>query len=515
MKKRTKGMVFAMTAMLALGSLSLSGSCADSMDQAREISLNGSASDYLENYNEVNYYSFSLDRSGVVSLDFKHDNYTDDAVSWEISLYDEDSNKLYDFTSNQNKPKTSSCNIGLPEGEYYVKVECYNSYNFNDGEYVLKVNYERSNRWEQEQNDSFQQADFIELNTKYQGTIHDSDDQDYYRIRLDENGKVKISFEHDNFTKDSTSWGITLYDDESNELYTFYSDQNEIKAESCNIGLPAGEYYVNIYRPSYRDLHRGDYSFTVAYDSVDDWEQEDNNTIQNANTMIQGKVYNGSVKNDEDQDFYRVNVNEKGSYEIEFAHENYTEDRNGWQITLLDESSREMGKMKSKWNQKLARIKTESLNPGTYYIRVARESYRCSQDYSLSFNRANRKKITMQINNPIFTKEGQSLRIDEGGTTPVVIDGRTLVPVRAIIEAMGGTVEWEGKTQKVTLTYFDDKLTMNIGKTKAYLNGSSKTLDVAPRTINDRTMLPIRFIVENFGCEVGWDEATQTVSIYY
>ena len=59
------------------------------------------------------------------------------------------------------------------------------------------------------------------------------------------------------------------------------------------------------------------------------------------------------------------------------------------------------------------------------------------------------------------------------------------------------------------------KMELTLGKTRAYLNGSSKTLNVEPRTINGRTMLPIRFISENFGCDVEWDGSTQTVTIKY
>ena len=70
--------------------------------------------------------------------------------------------------------------------------------------------------------------------------------------------------------------------------------------------------------------------------------------------------------------------------------------------------------------------------------------------------------------------------IDEGrGTSPIVDNGRTLVPIRSIIEECGGTVGWNGDTQTVTLNYKNDEIKLIINSTTAYLNGEANTLDVA------------------------------------
>lgn len=122
--------------------------------------------------------------------------------------------------------------------------------------------------------------------------------------------------------------------------------------------------------------------------------------------------------------------------------------------------------------------------------------------------------LTMQIGNPMMTVNGAEAEIDPGrGTVPVVQNDRTLVPIRTVIEAMGGTVNWEDETQTVLLEYNGDIITLNIGNTAAYLNETMNMLDVAPATINDRTMLPIRFIAESFQFNVNWAEETQTVTI--
>lgn len=121
--------------------------------------------------------------------------------------------------------------------------------------------------------------------------------------------------------------------------------------------------------------------------------------------------------------------------------------------------------------------------------------------------------ITMQIGNPIVTINGTEKPIDENGTVPIIVNDRTLLPVRAIVEEIGGTVGWDGDTQTVTLTYNGKEIQMVIDNTTVYLNGTAQVLDIAPTIINDRTMLPIRFIAESFEFDVEWNDTEQRVTI--
>lgn len=122
--------------------------------------------------------------------------------------------------------------------------------------------------------------------------------------------------------------------------------------------------------------------------------------------------------------------------------------------------------------------------------------------------------ITMQIGDPDMTVNGEIQEIDPGmGTVPVIANERTLLPVRAIVEAVGGEVEWNESTRTASLSYNEDTILLTIDSTTAYLNGEAYTLDTTSVIINDRTMLPIRFIAESFGFNVSWEQATQTVTI--
>jgi hypothetical protein len=96
---------------------------------------------------------------------------------------------------------------------------------------------------------------------------------------------------------------------------------------------------------------------------------------------------------------------------------------------------------------------------------------------------------------------------------PQNVDGRTLVPLRAIFEAMGATIDWNGGTQTVTAIRGNDTVVLQVGNHTMTRNGQSITLDVPPRIMEGRTFVPARAVAEAFGAVVGWDNATRTVTI--
>lgn len=122
--------------------------------------------------------------------------------------------------------------------------------------------------------------------------------------------------------------------------------------------------------------------------------------------------------------------------------------------------------------------------------------------------------VSLTIDNPVMEVNGMDAEIDPGrDTRPMIVSGRTLVPIRAIIEAFGGVVDWEESSQSVLLKMEGNTIQLGIGGTTAYLNNQAETLDVAPAIYNERTMLPIRFVAEGFNLGVAWDDNTKTVYI--
>jgi hypothetical protein len=125
--------------------------------------------------------------------------------------------------------------------------------------------------------------------------------------------------------------------------------------------------------------------------------------------------------------------------------------------------------------------------------------------------------LVLHMGKSTFTVNGTSKTLD---SPPIIKNGRTLVPIRAIIEALGGTVGWDGAARKATVTLGKKTIALWIGKSVATVNGVSTPIDstdakVVPEIINGRTMLPLRFVTENLGATVGWDQNTQTITITY
>lgn len=126
-------------------------------------------------------------------------------------------------------------------------------------------------------------------------------------------------------------------------------------------------------------------------------------------------------------------------------------------------------------------------------------------------------KIELILNKSIMKVNGLEQEIDPGrGTKSEAKDGTTFLPLRSIIEAMGGSIDWNSAEKKVSVECNGATLEFGIGSTKAEVNGVEKTMDEAPYTSKSgRTMMPLRFVAENLGCQVGWDGDTKTVTIQY
>jgi len=103
--------------------------------------------------------------------------------------------------------------------------------------------------------------------------------------------------------------------------------------------------------------------------------------------------------------------------------------------------------------------------------------------------------------------------VDFEGQPPTIVDGRTLVPVRGVFEALGFDVEWEQSTQTATLTSADYVVVISIGSEVFATNGANHALDVPAQIIDGRTMLPIRAVLESVGLYVDWDGGTSTVLV--
>jgi len=126
--------------------------------------------------------------------------------------------------------------------------------------------------------------------------------------------------------------------------------------------------------------------------------------------------------------------------------------------------------------------------------------------------------LVLFIGSPkMTTSDGKVITLD---SPPVIVEGRTLVPVRAIIEELGRSVSWDAFEKKVTVSLGKTTIELWVNKPQARVNGNLVWIDdsnhkVAPQIINGRTMIPLRFVIERLGAKVDWDGTLKKIVITY
>jgi len=114
------------------------------------------------------------------------------------------------------------------------------------------------------------------------------------------------------------------------------------------------------------------------------------------------------------------------------------------------------------------------------------------------------ENITVNINGqPLVFQDAQ----------PVMVGDRVLVPLRAIFEALGAAVSWDESTNTVMASKEQTFIVLQIDNPQAFVNNEPVQLDVPAQLIQERTMVPVRFIAQSLGANVNWVEETQTVEI--
>ncbi len=139
------------------------------------------------------------------------------------------------------------------------------------------------------------------------------------------------------------------------------------------------------------------------------------------------------------------------------------------------------------------------------------------KEETYKINYIKRTIIKLQIGNKTIYINNNLKEID---VSPIIKEGRTLIPIRWVAEPLGAEVGWDGDKRKVTVTLKNTKIELWIGKNIAKVNNIDTPIDpdnpkVVPMIINGRTMLPVRFVAENLGCKVDWEPNTKTVTITY
>lgn len=123
-----------------------------------------------------------------------------------------------------------------------------------------------------------------------------------------------------------------------------------------------------------------------------------------------------------------------------------------------------------------------------------------------------KKLIILVIGKKDAEVNGDIVKLD---VPPMIQKGRTLVPIRFVSESFGAEVGYVKEEQKVTVNLYGKLIEIYINRTTAKVNGQPVTLDLPAMIIQGRTLVPLRFVSENLGAKVDWDGKTQTITITF
>lgn len=456
----------------------------------------------IEDGNEEDTYIFGLEYPSKVTLNLKSEVYC-----LEVDFADESGKSVWGFrTYGENEAKGVDTEefVYLTKGKYHLTV----SKGSGEGKYEFILNsspvYESCNEEQNGSNNSVPDASSVNTGEENIGFIAINDDADIYMFNLPSSGKLGVEF-----SSEIESLGLKLYDEKAKQLWgtSPYADKTtKVMNFSEETNLNKGKYYFGVSR----DKGEGEYSFKLNFTPANESFSEDqggtNNKTSTANIVEMNQKYIGFIGTNDNVDMFRIKVD---APEITL---NLTSEIHNLQLKLYD------AKGKQKWNahpywddsSKVMNF-TENLTlaSGEYIFSVAEGSG--SGEFTFWFTDGGQvlgEKTTEDV--ITVTLKGKRLPFDQH---PIIENGRTLVPLRVIFEALDAYVKWDGNTQTVIATKGNKTVTLQIGSANMYVNDTVKVLDVPAKLLNGRTLVPVRAVSEAFGCNVGWNADTKTVII--
>ena len=123
--------------------------------------------------------------------------------------------------------------------------------------------------------------------------------------------------------------------------------------------------------------------------------------------------------------------------------------------------------------------------------------------------------LMLGINNNKAFKNGIKVSVDEANpdVVPQILNGRTMVPIRFIAEALGAEVGYNNETREITIKQGENLVSLTVDSDKMYVNGTEFTLDVPAYVENGRTLVPVRAVSEGLNKKVSYEPENRFVII--
>lgn len=216
----------------------------DSFTTADTLSLGSISNGSIMESDDMDYFKFTLPKTGYVQINFSHEPVDSEARLWNIQFYNGQYEELFSRLSTGTEVNQSLPKIGLPAGTFYIKLRRWDGW--SDVPYSVKVNYATSSNWETEWNNSFTTADPLSLGATVNGSIMESDDADYYKITLPSRKKLYITFQHNAVNSTNSCWEVWVYNQNYQEI-TKTECQGNKRTVTLDAGsLSKGIYYIKV-----------------------------------------------------------------------------------------------------------------------------------------------------------------------------------------------------------------------------------------------------------------------------
>ncbi len=384
----------------------------DTYDTANTAVSGTTYSGDIRTYSDVDYFKTSLSANGYINVKLTHpvvsgQETTNMFVLSVIRKVDKDQyTEVYTTKIRGGDTSISTPNLGLPKGEYYIKIAgtgnttgtllSGTSYPVN---YDVCIKVKTAGDREVESNDSAATANTVKNGKTYYGSTSSSSDKDYYKIKMSKAGYLQIKFGHKNSQSTASCYNVVLYNKDNSEIYKFTNTGTETSYTSCKLGLDAGEYYVCVSQAS--TLYTGDYTICLTQKAASGWETENNGDWASADNIQVGKAVKGVITGySSDEDYYRFTLTKAQYINFSLAHEKINDAGRSWYVTLYNANAKRGYQDYDHIYSYAGSTYTESsavkLSRGTYYLKVqAFAKNAVDKEYTLCVNKIGNKKTSV------------------------------------------------------------------------------------------------------------------------
>lgn len=428
----------------------------------------------IRTYSDVDYFKTSLSANGYINVKLTHpvvsgQETTNMFVLSVIRKVDKDQyTEVYTTKIRGGDTSISTPNLGLPKGEYYIKIAgtgnttgtllSGTSYPVN---YDVCIKVKAASDREVESNDSAATANTVKNGKTYYGSTSSSSDKDYYKIKMSKAGYLQIKFGHKNSQSTASCYNVVLYNKDNSEIYKFTNTGTETSYTSCKLGLDAGEYYVCVSQAS--TLYTGDYTICLTQKAASGWETENNGDWASADNIQVGKAVKGVITGySSDEDYYRFTLTKAQYINFSLAHEKINDAGRSWYVTLYNADAKRGYQDYDHIYSYAGSTYTESsavkLSRGTYYLKVqAFAKNAVDKEYTLCVNKIGNKKTSVtSVKSTAYNKLKVSWKVVPAAASYQVYRStkkdRDYQNIKTIDSV--GTSSWTDSSVKTGKTYY-------------------------------------------------------------